>query len=157
MWGMTVTKNKKNKKYHYQPELATSIIYWSVCFSSFFVSLIIVLEQFKVTFFCLLFFLFFSSLVYLGLSRYFSIIEDELLIKTIFKKNRQQIKINQIEKITVGTYGVTLFSSALSDLTIEERTFLMLPKSKDKFIADLKSQPAFCGKIVGIKKSVGLD
>lgn len=157
MWGMTLTKEKSTTKFHFQPELATSIIYWSVTFISFFISLIAVLEQFRVTWFNLTFFIIFLTLGYLGLQRYFLIEAGMLQVRYLLKRNRYTVDISQINKIAAGAYGITFYGSAWGGRPAEERVFLMLPKTKEKFLTTLESEPNFQGEIVSVKKSVGLD
>ena len=152
---MTLSKKKSNNQFSFQPELATSVIYWSLTFASFFIGLILLLEQFRVTVWALAFFLSFLALVHLGRTRYFYLKAEHLAVKQILRRNSQEIPVELVSKVSVGSYGLTIEANGWQDVRREERTFLMSAKTKERFVAALASHPDFQGEIVGIKNSVG--
>jgi len=146
---------EKFKTYYIQPEPATSIIYWSVTFGCFFISLIAMLEQFHITIISLTAFISFLIFLALGLKRQIKLETNTLSLTLSLKRNSRQIAIAEIEKVTVGKVGITFYGSAWNQSHPEETTFLMLPSTKKQFIAKLKSHQDFKGEVIGVKKSVG--
>ncbi|MDR1568682.1 MAG: EbsA family protein [Streptococcaceae bacterium] len=97
-------------RYHWQPELSVSIIYWSMTFSLIFLSMILTLENTRIYSSTFIIFGLFLVLVGLGFHRYFLITDKgELRIMTINPSNRITVKLSEIEKIQVGKKGIILF------------------------------------------------
>lgn len=148
-----MTKKETNLIFRWQPELATSIIYWSLTFGTFFLSSIAFLEALGINLLCVVFFVLFCLLGYFGQSRHFMIKDDTLIVHTILKKNRRQIDLKKITKISLGAYGLTFVIDGYSEMEESDRTFLMSKKTMTIFLAALAQSKAFKGDIVSIKKS----
>jgi hypothetical protein len=105
-------------------------------------------EQGRINLFSIITFLIFSFFCYLGARRKMILTNEQLKVYAILKKNRFQIDINEIEKVSIGSHGLTLQTNQV------EYAYVMFPKSKNALIETLKSEACFTGKIVGYKKSV---
>lgn len=148
--GTVVTKKETNQKFRWQPELATSIIYWSLTFGTFFLSSIAGFEALSVSSLCVLLFACFSILVYFGRSRHLMIKDEQLIIHSILKRNRHQIDLDKIEKISLGAYGMTFVLDGYNGIEESDRTILMTKKTTAKFLLALEQSNKFKGTIVGI-------
>ncbi|MCH4169177.1 MAG: EbsA family protein [Streptococcaceae bacterium] len=126
-------------RYHWQPELSISIIYWSVTFSLIFLAMILTLEKTQISSTAFIIFALFLALVSLGFHRYFLLTDKgELKIMAIRPKNRLVIKLSSIEKIQVGSKGIILFIPDYS----KGRIFYMRKWHREPFIeALLKAEP----------------
>nr|WP_245249747.1 EbsA family protein [Vagococcus allomyrinae] len=151
--GTVVTKKETNQKFRWQPELATSIIYWSLTFGTFFLSSIAAFEALGLSVLCVSFFICFAILTYLGQSRHFSIQDDRLIVHAILKRNRHQFDLRTIEKISLGAYGLTFIFDGHHEIEESDRTVLMSKKTLANFISALEQSAEFKGIIVSIKKS----
>ncbi|MGF2146086.1 EbsA family protein [Vagococcus fluvialis] len=135
--------------FRYQPDLPDTVIYWSMTFVLFFLSMIgLMEEQGRINLFSIITFLIFSFFCYLGARRKMILTNEQLKVYAILKKNRFQIDINEIQKVSIGSHGLTLQTNQV------EYAYVMFPKSKNALIETLKSEACFTGKIVGYKKSV---
>ncbi|QIL46491.1 EbsA family protein [Vagococcus coleopterorum] len=132
------------KAYRWQPEIATSLIYWSLTFTLFFIALIVQLELIKLNIYSILIGLVFIFFVWLGLRRIIVIEDNDLIIKTILKKNERKIPVQSIKELSVGTYGLTIEQELLNE------SLLMTPKTLDMFIRDVKAHEQFKGIVKGI-------
>lgn len=132
------------KAYRWQPEIATSLIYWSLTFTLFFIALIVQLELIKLNMYSILIGLVFIFFVWLGLRRIIVIEDNDLIIKTILKKNERKIPVQSIKELSVGTYGLTIEQELLNE------SLLMTPKTLDMFIRDVKAHEQFKGTVKGI-------
>ena len=93
-------------------------------------------------------FIIFLIFGYFGAKRKIIISNEQLKVLGIMKRNGYQIDIEQIEKISVGSHGLTM-------TTIEGTfTYLMRPKSKNMLIDIIQKEKTFQGVIEGYKKSV---
>ncbi len=153
--GTVVTKKETNQKFRWQPELATSIIYWSLTFGTFFLGIIAVFEALSLNVLCVLFFVCFVILVYLGQKRHFIIKDNQLIVQAILKRNSHQFDVDKIEKISLGAYGMTFALDGYEGIEESDRTILMSKKTIASFLLALEQTDNFDGTIVGIKKSVG--
>ena len=96
-------------RYHWQPELSWSIIYWSIAMVPMFIGLSLLFERTKIPsqFFVLC--AVFIVLVGLGFHRYFVIEEDgKLRIVSLNPFKKSSVAIAQIEKIEVNRSGLIL-------------------------------------------------
>lgn len=145
-----MTIKKQQKVYRWQPEVATSIIYWSLTSGVFFLMITSILEQMGLSFLTIGLFGLFCFLVWAASRREFLINDEFLVCQAIFKKNSLIFPVEAIEKVSIGAYGLTFSVVGFEELKEEERSFLMNPKTMTAFIATLEDQTAFQGKIVSI-------
>ncbi len=135
--------------FRYQPELSGTIIYWSMTFVLFLLSMIGLLEaQGRINLFSIITFLIFLFFGYLGTRRKMILTNEQLKVSAILKKNRYQIDIDKIKKVSVGSHGITIKTEA------KEYVYVMFPPSKNSFVLNLKQEKLFDGIIYGIEKSV---
>lgn len=140
-------------RYHWQPELSWSIIYWSIAMVPMFIGLSLLFERTKIPsqFFVLC--AVFIVLVGLGFHRYFVIEEDgKLRIVSLnpFKKSR--VAIAQIEKIEVNRSGLVLKIKNQAD-----RIFYMRKWPKKYFLDALAVHPDFRGTVELTDNFIKLD
>ncbi|BAL62029.1 EbsA family protein [Melissococcus plutonius] len=124
----------KKKIYHWQPELASTIIYWSFTFGILFISLILSLEHthpYLISNLVLAIFFFFFVL---GFKRYFKIEKNNLFIYTLFSLNNKRVPFSSITKIQIEKRRIEIYSKAFKN---DSQTFLMMKKTRDQFIAEL--------------------
>lgn len=135
-----------NKKiYRWQPELATTIIYWSCTFSILFISLILTLEHTKPYSVSTIFLLFFFFFFYLGFNCYFTITNQQLVICTFSFLKKKSIHLHSIEKIKIGNNCIEITSN---DFKNKNRLFIMSNKNKDLFVKSLKQNKSFVAPII---------
>lgn len=135
--------------FRYQPDLPDTVIYWSFTFVFFFLSMIgLMEEQGRINLFSIVTFLLFLFLAYLGTRRKMILTNEQLKVYAILKKNRYQIDIEQIEKISIGSHGITL------ETEHKEYAYVMFKPSKNALIKTMGQEKSFNGVIYGIKKSV---
>lgn len=135
--------------FRYQPDLPDTVIYWSMTFVVFFLSMIgLMEEQGRINLFSIVTFLIFLFFSYLGTRRKMILTNEQLKVYAILKKNRYQINIEQIESISVGSHGITVITNS------KEYAYVMFPPSKNAFVKTIKKEQAFTGSIQGVKKSV---
>ena len=135
--------------FRYQPDLPDTVIYWSITFIFFLMSMIGLMEHTgQINLFSVITFIIFLIFGYFGAKRKIIISNEQLKVLGIMKRNGYQIDIEQIEKISVGSHGLTM-------TTIEGTfTYLMRPKSKNMLIDIIQKEKTFQGVIEGYKKSV---
>lgn len=136
---------KKQTIYRWQPDLETSIIYWSFTFGILFVSLIFTLEKTHIYSGSVAIFLLFLLFVYLGSRRCFRINDHQLVIQTTLWFNREMIDWGSIERIQIDEKSITIDSPQLKH---QSKTFLMTKKTKAAFIAAIKEQEEMLGTII---------
>lgn len=140
--------NKKDStvKIYWQPEWATSIVYWSYTILLACLALIIQLELIRVNIYTIL--LGTASLIsfVVGTQRY--LIVTEKIIKTVplLKKNTQIIEIYHIKSIDVLNFSVTITQHDGATMTM-----LMLKKQQVKLIEALSDNNNFQGIIINRK------
>lgn len=141
------------KRYHWQPELSWSIIYWSIAVAPMFIGLSLLFERTNIPsqFFILL--AIFIVLVGLGFHRYFIIETDgrlRIISMNLFKIS--QIPIDHIEKIEVNKSGIVM--------TIKNKPkniFYMRKLAKKYFLDDLTAHPDFNGDVEIMDDFINLD
>lgn len=129
-------------KYPCQPELATSVIYWSLTFGIFFLSLIALLEETHLNLVTICLFGVFLFFVYLGRKRHVVLTETTVEINTSLKQNNQVIQLADIHQVSIGKYGLTLKFSSDNSLSL-----LMRLKTKKEFLHQLTESKQFTGQI----------
>ncbi|HER5045025.1 TPA: EbsA family protein, partial [Streptococcus pyogenes] len=89
-------------RYHWQPELSWSIIYWSIAFAPIFVGLSLLYERTEIPSRVFILFAIFAVLVGIGLHRYFIIENNGILRIVSFKLfGPRKLLISTITKIEV--------------------------------------------------------
>lgn len=138
--------NKKlpTQTYRWQPEIATSLIYWSLTFTILFTALIVQLEMIKLNPYSIGLGIIFICFVWLGLQRKVWILEDKLMIKALKKKNSYQIPLSDITEISIGSNGLTIEQDG------SEIMLIMRTESKKSMIADIQHHPSFQGEVKGL-------
>lgn len=144
-----VQKNEMITTYRWQPEVATSLIYWSITFGIFFLTLITLLEEVRLNLLSGLIFLVFIFFLWLGLQRYFFFTEEYLVAKACLVRNTRKFHLQELDKIALGSCGLTITYQKI------EYHFLMTTKTRKALLAELAVNEHFKGDIVSIKKSVG--
>lgn len=129
-------------KYPCQPELATSVIYWSLTFGIFFLSLIALLEETHLNLVTICLFGVFLFFVYLGRKRHVVLTETTVEINTSLKQNNQVIQLADIHQVSIGKYGLTLKFSSDNSLSL-----LMRLKTKKEFLHQLTESKQFTGQM----------
>lgn len=87
-------------RYHWQPELSWSIIYWSIAFAPIFVGLSLLYERTEIPSRVFILFAIFAVLVGIGLHRYFIIENNGILRIVSFKLfGPRKLLISTITKI----------------------------------------------------------
>ncbi len=144
-------KRPKNS-YRWQPELSTSVIYWSLTFCLFFSSIAFFLEKISLNIFSIFSFAFFVVLLYLGFQRYFQLTDSHLFIHCLLKKKQIVVQLENIKKISVGSYGLAI-SEVFPDGKEKVFKVIMTKKEKQKFVKDVDQKKVFKGCIEEIKES----
>lgn len=135
--------------FRYQPDLSGTVIYWSMTFVLFFISMIGLLEQQgRINIFSVITFLIFLIFGYFGTKRKMILTNEQLKVSAILKKNSYQIDLDNIVKVSVGSHGITILTKQ------NEFAYLMFSKAKNSFVHYLKQEELFTGAIYGIEKSV---
>ncbi|MBO0476246.1 hypothetical protein DOK76_04135 [Vagococcus sp. DIV0080] len=135
--------------FRYQPDLPDTVIYWSMTFVFFFLSMIgLMEEQGRINLFSVITFLIFLGFGYLGTRRKMILTNEQLKVFAIMKKNRYQIDLEKIQKISIGSHGITITTNQ------KDYAYVMFPRSKNALVEKINEEKAFQGNITGIKKSV---
>ncbi|MEG0254625.1 MAG: EbsA family protein [Vagococcus sp.] len=135
--------------FRYQPDLSGAVIYWSMTFVLFFISMIGLLEQQgRINIFSVATFIVFLIFGYTGTKRKMILTNEQLKVSAILKKNSYQIDLNNIVKVSVGSHGITILTKE------NEFAYIMFSKAKTSFVHYLKQEELFTGTINGIEKSV---
>ncbi|MGO2083940.1 EbsA family protein [Vagococcus sp.] len=130
--------------FRYQPDLTGSVIYWSWTCILFFLGIIGLLEERgTITPFIVITFLLFVFFSYLGTKRRMILTNEQLKVSAILKKNRYLIELSTINKILIGTHGVTIYTNK------KDYSYIMFPPSKRAFVESLKQESNFKGKLLG--------
>ena len=96
-------------RYHWQPELSWSIIYWSIAVAPMFIGLSLLFERTKIPSQFFILFAIFIVLVGLGFHRYFVIEENgRLRIVSLNPFKKSSVAIAQIKKIEVNKSGIII-------------------------------------------------
>lgn len=136
-------KRQATKKYNWQPEIATSLIYWSVTFAFLFSGLIVQLELIKLNPYSIMLGLVFLFFLWLGFQRKLFIQENVLIVRALRRRHSQNMPIQSIKELSVGTNGLTIEQELVST------TLMMKSSSKHQFVAEMKKHPDFRGIVRG--------
>lgn len=136
-------KTTIRKKYRWQPEIATSLIYWSLTFTILFCALIVQLELIKLNPYSIILGLLFLFFLWLGLQRKLYIKDTILVIQALRQRHSQKIPIHSIREISVGTNGLTI------EQELVDTTLMMKTTSMEALITEIKEHPDFKGKVRG--------
>ncbi|EHI75161.1 EbsA family protein [Streptococcus tangpeifui] len=140
-------------RYHWQPELSWSIIYWSITFIPIFIAMSLFYERASVPRTGLTFIAIFMIFVGLGFHRYFVIGEDnKLWIISLNFLKPLKVDIASIKRIEV-----TRTTLALIFTNGKSRLFYMRKWPKKYFLDDLALNPAFKGEVELLDHSDSLD
>lgn len=118
-------------RYHWQPELSWSIIYWSIAFVPIFIGLSLLYERTEIPSRVFILFAIFAVLVGIGLHRYF-IIENNGVLRIVSLKlfGPRKLMISSISKVEVTKSTVSLYvgEKVISFTCVNglKNTFLML-------------------------------
>lgn len=140
-------------RYHWQPELSWSIIYWSLTFIPIFIGLSMLYEKTAVpfTFFALV--ALFGAMLSLGLHRYFIIGTDgriEIVDSKFWVKD--YVFISDLTKIEVTKASIQLiFKDG------QQRLFYMRKWPKKYFLDALAIHPDFKGEVELLDNFISLD
>lgn len=132
------------KSYRWQPEIATSLIYWSLTFAILFCALIVQLELIKLNIYSISIGIIFLFFLWLGLQRKIRVTESELIIRALRRKNSRKIPIHSIEELSVGSMGLSIIQQLTSE------TILIRERDKLALINEIKKHAEFKGKIKGV-------
>lgn len=140
-------------RYHWQPELSWSIIYWSITFAPIFVALSLLFERTKIPSQVFILFGVFIVLFGSGFHRYFVIDEDgKLHIVSLNFFRKSKLAIAQIQKVEVTKYNITLIIK-----NQPKRIFYMRKWPKKYFMDALAVHPQFRGSVELVDNLTGLD
>lgn len=131
-------------RYHWQPELSWSIIYWSLAITPAFIALSLILERTRISNTIIHLFLLVIVMFGIGWHRYFVIEEEDLKIASANPFSAKKIQIATISKIEV-TY---LFIKIFSDEMPEGKVYYIRKWPKKYFVNALALNPNFQGEIV---------
>lgn len=140
-------------RYHWQPELSWSIIYWSITFIPIFLAMSLYREQVSVPWVGLTFIAIFLIFVGLGFYRYFIFGEDNQLWIISFNV----FKPLKVDIATIKRVEVTKSTLALVFTNGKSRLFYMRKWPKKYFLDDLALNPAFKGEVELLDHSESLD
>ena len=130
-------------RYHWQPELSLSVIYWCFTFMLLFIPLAIFFEISYVNSTIRLLISAFILLTLVGFHRYFVLTDDELHITKATLFNTEKIPLASIKKVEVRCADVTIYSVAYPT----GKTYRMRKWPKHYFINALAVNPGFQGEV----------
>lgn len=140
-------------RYHWQPELSWSIIYWSITFIPIFIAMSLFYEKAEVPKTGITVIAFFMILVGLGFHRYFVISKDHklwIISLNLFKPFK--VDISTIDRVEVTKYTLRLiFNNGKS------RLFYMRKWPKKYFLDNLVLEETFEGEVELLDHSESLD
>ncbi|MGX7029869.1 EbsA family protein [Vagococcus zengguangii] len=146
-----MNKDKQLTKFYYQPDIAHTVIYWSLSLCLFLGGIIITLEKIKFSWMAVMFILLGLLLILIGSSRRLCINDQEITFSVglpIFQKNKR-VPIKKIHKISLGSKGFTLYQET-PDGEFNEIICLMKEKSLQYFVQTMTANEAFNGEISGL-------
>ncbi|MBL6538318.1 EbsA family protein [Streptococcus suis] len=130
-------------RYHWQPELAWAVIYWSMAVAPVFIGLSLLYEKARIPNVIFILFLIFIVLFGVGFHRYFVLEEGDLRIASANTFRKSRIAIASIEKVEVSVLSITLYSSDYPS----GLSFCMRKWPKKYFINDLARHTHFRGEV----------
>ncbi|MFD1318593.1 EbsA family protein [Loigolactobacillus zhaoyuanensis] len=123
------------RSFYYQPNLYSSIIFWSWTFVILFVSGTGWLEITTIQWFTIVTFILFLVIAALGVFRRRLTLDTEnssLILQQILPRHNRSIKFNELQHVVVTTHGVRFELTRLPHVTI-----LMTKNQKQKLVAAL--------------------
>lgn len=139
-------------RYHWQPELSWSIIYWSIAIAPIFIGLSLLYENTNIPRRVFILFFLFIVLVGIGLHRYFLIEEGGILKIVSFRLfGPRKLAISSINKVEVTKSSVTICTNDKNYL------FYMRKWPKKYFLDALAINPYFEGEVVLVDNLINLD
>ena len=135
----------KKQKFYWQPELASTIIYWSCTFCILFISLILALENNGPYLISNLVMVPFFVFAYLGIARSFNMTETSLIVRDVLWFRKKALPLSQIEKVTYNEKSIEIFSSEFKE---GSKVFLMKKKTIPLFLEALKVKKPELKKII---------
>lgn len=140
-------------RYHWQPELSWSIIYWSMTFIPIFMGLSMLYEKITIPYFFFIMVTIFGALLGLGVHRYF-VIREEGILEIVTSKfwKKEYLLISEIAKVEVTKTSLTFFLK-----TGDERLFYMRKWPKKYFLDALAINPFFKGEVELTDNFITLD
>ncbi|MGT2883640.1 EbsA family protein [Streptococcus ferus] len=140
-------------RYHWQPELSWSIIYWSIAIAPIFIALSFLYERASIPHYFFFLFTLFIVLVGAGFHRYFVIEENGILrVVSLSPFKPSKIVIADIEKVIVTKSTLTLVVKGKKD-----SLFYMRKWPKKYFLDALALAPDFRGEVELIDNFIDLD
>lgn len=130
-------------RYHWQPELSWSIIYWSIAFMSVFIGLALLRESSSFSGISLTLFVLFVLMALIGIHRYFVIEEEKLYIAAANPFATKKIPISSIEKVSVTYLNICILTKDRPKGLV----FHMRKWPKKYFINALALNPHFKGEV----------
>ncbi|TCD46509.1 EbsA protein [Streptococcus sp. X16XC17] len=130
-------------RYHWQPELSWSIIYWSLALIPALAGFILLLEKLKISLLILALIGLSLIMIAVGLHRYFSIKEDTLYIADANPFKDCKIPISSIEKIAVTYLSIAFYTKEWP----EGKIYYMRKWPKKYFVNTLAINPYFQGEV----------
>ncbi|MGT2716311.1 EbsA family protein [Streptococcus respiraculi] len=131
-------------RYHWQPELSWSIIYWSLAITPAFLALSLILEKLRISDTIIQLFVLVIIMFGIGWHRYFVIDEEYLRIASANPFASKKVRINTISKIEVTYLFVKIFSTDMP----EGKVYYIRKWPKKYFVNALALNPHFQGEIV---------
>lgn len=130
-------------RYHWQPELSWSMIYWSLTLTLIFVGLSFLYERTPFSVMILSLFAFSLLLIVIGLRRYFIIEADQLFIASANPLETRKIPIASIEKVSITYLSIQIVCEQFPSGKI----YYMRKWPKKYFINALAIHPEFQGEM----------
>lgn len=141
-------------RYHWQPDVAILIIYWSLSVIPIFVGLALMYESSRVPTLVLFSFFLFMVLLGMGVHRYFTIYDDGTLrIITANPFTPIKVKISDIEKVEVTKTSITLYFKGQN----RSRSFCMRKWPKKYFVNALALNKHFKGEVELVDNFTHID
>lgn len=131
-------------RYHWQPELSWSIIYWSLSITPAFLALSLILERLRISNTIIQLFILVIIMFGIGWHRYFVIDQEYLRIASANPFASKKIGIDTISKIEVTYLFVKIFSTEMP----EGKIYYIRKWPKKYFVNALALNPHFQGEIV---------
>lgn len=138
-------------RYHWQPELSFTLIYWCLSVTPIFISLALLYENTSISTSSFVLFIIFILLIWIGFQRYFEISEEEdmLLSRGLVPGYSGKTVISTISKIQVSKRAIIIFSAKSPNGKI----FYMRKWPKKYFVDTLVKNPYFKGELVLMGKT----
>lgn len=131
-------------RYHWQPDLSWSIIYWSLAITPAFLALSLILEKLRISDTIIQLFVLVIIMFGIGWHRYFVIDEEYLRIASANPFASKKVRIATISKIEVTYLFVKIFSRDMPD----GKVYYIRKWPKKYFVNALALNPYFQGEIV---------